>query len=133
MTLAGALLLGGCKSRREAAFDKAAATIKDGSAKAALQHYFDGHRQCGRVFDANRNITLMETAADNPIAPALVQAGLIVPVSGAETDEANAGMRLYKPSALLDGTAPHPRKGAKPIRSAMPTVKSARCGWTRTS
>jgi hypothetical protein len=112
VTLAGSTLLGGCKSRREAAFDKAAAAIKDGSAKAALQHYFDGHRQCGRVFDANRNIKLMETAADNPIAPALVQAGLIVPVSGAETDEANAGMRLYKPSpsaARWYGTPPTER------------------------
>lgn len=111
VAIAGLALLGGCKSRRDAEYDKAAAAIKDGSAKAALQHYFDSHRQCGRMFDANRDIKLMEAGAGNPMAPALIQAGLIVPVSAAETGD-DAGMRLYKPSpsaAQWYGTPPKQR------------------------
>jgi hypothetical protein len=98
MTLASASLLGGCKSRREAEYDKAAAAIKDGSAKAALQHYFDSHRQCAHVLAGADNGKDMMAEADNRVAQALVTAGLIVESSAKPALGEGKNARLYEPA-----------------------------------
>lgn len=71
----------GC-SREERETSAAVAALRDGSAKATLQQYFDKQRECAPVLSFDRSASLLDAEKSNPGAQALVAVGLIEPVPG---------------------------------------------------